>query len=130
MLEKIEFTHHGEPVPYERMNNRNIWSNRVQRYLQYKGLMAESLKSEYQDWVDDLQSVCLIARRQRRYSLSVRVYAARDAGDLDNFIKCIKDAIQDAGLVWNDRRIDHFNDCWLFVDRKNPRIEFTLERRE
>ena len=60
------------------------------------------------------------------FRLSCRFYAARDAGDLSNFVKTIEDAMNT--IVWpDDRAVKRYGDMRLETDRVNPRAEITVE---
>lgn len=46
--------------------------------------------------------------------------------DIDNLLKALMDAIQDAGLVTNDALIAEVS-AYRHHDKQNPRIEFMLD---
>ncbi len=62
-----------------------------------------------------------------RYALIVKVYRSVNRGDLDNYVKTVLDAMQDAGLFADDSQIDRITGE-KFIDRENPRIVFTLKQ--
>lgn len=47
-------------------------------------------------------------------------------GDGDNYSKGLGDALQEAGILRNDRQIVSWNDMTAEKDEKNPRVVFTL----
>ena len=110
---RIEYTKHGIPVPYERMNSRNTWAERVQNYLAYKKLIAGELRTLYPDLVLDIppaedkkaRTKFLNAHKGILYELHLKVVVDKERGDVDNYLKCAMDACQDAGLIVNDKRI-------------------------
>jgi len=53
---------------------------------------------------------------------------AFNRGDIDNFIKTVQDALQDAGVVADDAQIDSVSGVKL-IDKNNPRIEIELIKR-
>ena len=55
------------------------------------------------------------------------IYRARNAGDAVNFYQAIADALEAAGVVENDRLIVSWDGSRLLLDRKNPRVELTLD---
>lgn len=131
----IEYTFHGPPVPYVRMNHQNRWSDRVKNYLDYKRAFAEALEATFLELVDKGPSTrikkerlaWLKQHRSDRYALYYTVYEASEKADWDNYGKAISDAIQDAGLVSNDKKIK--TGQWAIeVDAENPRVEFRLEK--
>lgn len=60
------------------------------------------------------------------YEVTIKVYlAAKQKGDVDNFLKCALDSLRDAGVIRSDARITRL---WVekFRDKENPRTEFTV----
>lgn len=132
---KIEFTFPGEPVPYVRMNHQNIWTVAVQNYLAYKGYFSQALAAQFPEFVifppptslKKERAAFMKEHKKDRYKLDFTVYESRERGDWDNYGKVVGDALQDAGLVVNDKKIK--TGSWrIEIDGENPRIEFTLER--
>jgi Holliday junction resolvase RusA-like endonuclease len=84
------------------------------------------------EWAD---SAVLQLRSQRRgalpwqepTNLMALVYqdAARQA-DLGNYLAAICDALQKAGVVFNDKYIRGFDGSRIYIDRRNPRVEIHL----
>src|SRR4029079_8059044 len=56
------------------------------------------------------------------------IYRARRQGDAVNFYQAIADALQDAGVVVNDRLIVSWDGSKLLHDKKRPRVELELEQ--
>lgn len=63
-----------------------------------------------------------------RYALGVDVWFAEDRADWSNAFKAVEDALQCAGVIWNDRMIVRCLGGDRNVDKQNPRIEFELRR--
>lgn len=123
MIDTVEYVYEAEPVPFERMNSLNRWAPRVQRYLEYKTNLAFILAVKFRLQIPPEED------RTAKYALYLIVYRARDAGDLDNFAKPVKDAIASAGLVWNDKAIIEYKEPFrMTVDRENPRVWLKLEK--
>lgn len=58
-------------------------------------------------------------------AVTLKVYRARKSGDLDNRIKPLLDALQ--GVVYyDDKQVVEIH-AFRFDDKKNPRIEITIE---
>lgn len=62
----------------------------------------------------------------RRFRLTIDVYFSSDRPDLDNSCKVVLDALQTCRAIRNDRLCAELHARKL-IDRKNPRIEFTIE---
>lgn len=58
-------------------------------------------------------------------TVTVEVYRKRRAGDLDNKLKCLLDAIQGV-LIVNDSQVVELH-AYLDDDPKNPRVELSLK---
>lgn len=58
--------------------------------------------------------------------LTARVYYASRRPDLD--IELLKDCLQRAGVIANDRQVKEQHAFW-FLDKINPRVDFWLESR-
>ena len=56
-------------------------------------------------------------------SLKVRVWYPSKRNDLD--IEFLKDLLQKAGIITNDRQIVH-QEAWKGLDKENPRVLFSL----
>lgn len=125
-----EFT--GNPIPFKRprFTRNNIGYNDPD-YDRYKKNLAASLLVAYPDVLGDVPPVKTRERskwlKANRYGLSVHVYRADNRhADLDNFIKTVCDALQDANVIVNDSQIDVLGGCFKTVDPANPRVEIVL----
>lgn len=49
------------------------------------------------------------------------------AGDLGNFVKAIEDALQDAGVVHNDKQIKAYGDSWIAYAHSDHGASIVLE---
>ena len=54
------------------------------------------------------------------------VYRDRNVGDFDGFMQALGDGMQEAGIILNDRQIQHRDGSRLRVDHVNPRIEVDI----
>ena len=59
------------------------------------------------------------------FELYVDVYFQSNQPDLDNSLKCLLDCLQTCKAIKNDRQCVKIV-AQKFIDKKNPRIEFTL----
>ena len=69
-------------------------------------------------------------RRQLRplrgpIAVTVRWYRARKAGDLDNRLKCIFDALEDVAFT-NDNQVTEIHATRHDTDPKHPRVEISI----
>lgn len=62
-----------------------------------------------------------------KFKLSLDVYFGSDRPDLDNSLKVILDCLQACKVITNDRNCTEIHARKL-IDKKNPRIEFTIEK--
>lgn len=131
----LEFIFPGIPVPYVRMNHQNIWTERVQNYLAYKLALATSLRAKFPELViegpptSDKKARAQFLKRHKSvsYRLDFRVFEPKEKGDWDNYGKGIGDALQDAGLIVNDKKIK--TGSWVIgIDSADPRVEIVLFR--
>lgn len=60
------------------------------------------------------------------HELVVRVYRAAMRGDLDNFVKCVSDALN--GVAYPDDRHVTSMQAWMGLDRKRPRVEVEVRK--
>ncbi len=56
---------------------------------------------------------------------TITVYLPTKAGDADNYVKLVLDAVQDAGIILNDRQVNSLT-VTKEVDKSNPRVEITI----
>lgn len=131
-----DFTFIGPPVPYVRMTRTGIWTKAAQNYLGYKEALAEALKSKYPALVlpeppptsqKKERAAYNKEHRQATYELEVHVILHRERGDGDNYFKTVADALEHAGILWNDKRIKR--GCFCVDESKQyscERIQFRL----
>lgn len=129
---KISFTYPGNPVPFSRPRFNGKHGYNDPKYSQYKRSLSRAINAAYGyiTWGippagDKNRSKYLAANR---YHLTVRAYRSENRGDVDNFVKTVQDALQDAGVIADDCQIDSIS-AEKFLDKANPRIEFELEKR-
>jgi Holliday junction resolvase RusA-like endonuclease len=71
-------------------------------------------------------------------TVNAQIYRARDTGDIHNFFQAIGDALQGGGgrrnrvpcVLADDSQIKSWDGSRLRLDRKNPRVELTIEPME
>lgn len=71
---------------------------------------------------------CSLRRKMisKRFKITLDVYFSSDRPDLDNAQKIILDCLQTCEAIKNDRLCSEIHARKL-IDKKNPRIEFTIE---
>lgn len=125
------YTFYGNPVPAlrARAGRRNVYNPK--KYTEYKGLLAEALHAEFEDIAFNFPEAGSKDRSKHlkniRYELWIVARTIKDVGDGDNFLKMAADALQQAGIIANDKQIKrgHYD---LDVDKENPRIEIELHK--
>lgn len=61
-----------------------------------------------------------------RFKFSVDVYYSSDRPDLDNALKILLDCLQTSETITNDRLCAEIH-ARKFIDKKNPRVVFSIE---
>jgi Holliday junction resolvase RusA-like endonuclease len=61
-------------------------------------------------------------------NLRALVYRDKLTGDLINYLQAVCDALEDAGIVENDKYIVSLDGSRMFKDRCNPRVEILILR--
>ena len=64
----------------------------------------------------------------RPVAATLRIYFPQKAGDLDNRCKLVMDSMEGFAFL-NDKQVCEKHE-YRYLDRKNPRIEVTIEERE
>ena len=62
-----------------------------------------------------------------RFKLTVDVFNQSDRNDLDNSFKILLDCLQSCRAIRNDRLCAEIH-ARKFIDKENPRVEFSIER--
>lgn len=127
----IELTMDGPPVPASRPKFYNGVAVTPKEYRQYKQALINALIEEYPEIRDQtlaLQRLSAYHRRkkQKRYKLTGQLWLPHDKGDWDNYGKTIGDALEQAGMLTNDRLIDDGHIQKSFGS-DNPRVYLRLE---
>lgn len=131
MKDSLCFIVPGPPVPYERAARSGKKSYTPPRSAEYrqriglavnhamtlKRLGSRSSMGRELAWVPSTKGP---------FAVEMYFYRARDAGDIDNFIKQM-DALTQA-KVWSDDKHVHRLVAEMFVDRDNPRTEIRIIR--
>jgi len=112
---RLSFVVHGPPVPKARARvvqnvdpllgttkAHGYTPTKSADYEKHVGMIALAERMKARKWPALDRSV--------RIGLSVRVYRSREQGDLDNFIKSVKDACN--GVLWaDDWQVRRFGEC-------------------
>jgi len=130
----LEFT--GAPVPAMRprfTRAGNTYNDPT--YQHYKAALASQFRRANPFLTADIPERNTKQRGKwlasHRYELSVQVYTATRRGDLDNYVKTVQDAMQDAGVIGDDVQIDGYRQPFFkTLNKDNPRIVVTLWRLE
>lgn len=129
----------GAPVPYTRMTRKSKWVDEAaKKYLDYKHQFSDAIRKHFPDWQlpprpkHDKKADKLWLKEQKKitYGLQMDVWFSRDSGDYSNALKVLEDALQGAGVIWDDKMIKRFEGGDSKIDRENPRIEFKFWRLE
>lgn len=114
---KLSFVIHGPPVPKARariVQNVDVLLGTTKThgytptksadYEKHVGMIALAERTKARGWPGLDRGV--------RIGLSVRVYRSREQGDLDNFIKSAKDALNK--VLWSDDwQVRRFGECFV-----------------
>lgn len=73
-----------------------------------------------------MQNTMRRARIAKRFKFTVDVYYKSDRPDLDNALKILLDCLQLSETIVNDRLCAEIH-ARKFIDRNNPRVEFSIE---
>lgn len=87
--------------------------------------MAKSAKTKKYEDQFELQCPYRDQNIDKFFSLDIDVYFKSNQPDLDNALKVVLDCLQSCKAIKNDRYCIEIH-ARKFVDKKNPRIEFTL----
>lgn len=127
----LEHTFYIKPMPTRRGRNggRHVYSD--PEYKAHKAELIADLKKHFGYFCWDFPESNTKERRkffkENRYALALRVYTVRYVGDMDNYSKVVKDALQQAGVIPDDKLIDDYKEPYgKRVDKENPRIEMKL----
>lgn len=105
----------GQPIPCVRTTRKSLWTERSLRYAEYKKSLALFIQAHRPGIFTG------------RLGLSaVFVRADNRRCDIDNLLKSLMDAFNLSGIVSDDSQIKKLKEVDVIVDKKNPRVEFTL----
>lgn len=125
----IEFTFYGEPVAFKRPRAHGKFHFNDHRYANYKKAFSSAILASNHQHLKDIPAPKTKDRSRylnfNRYKLQVRAYCSHDRSDTDNLGKVVMDALQDSGLIADDRQIIKLT-VEKFIDKINPRIAFRL----
>ena len=125
----FDFTYPFPPVPASRPRVTQRGTFTPKRYADYKKALTLALFKEFGFWAWDIPPVGSKERskwlKANRYGLQVDAFLDKDTGDWDNYGKAVSDALEQAGIIANDKQIDTAT-VNKSIDRKNPRLEIRL----
>lgn len=110
-MQKISFVVPGPPIPKARARvvqrdgkASSFTPAKTKAYERHIATIATAARSHHRQWPANT--------REPRFGLSVRVYRSTERGDLDNFIKSAKDALN--GVLWaDDWQVRRFCECFV-----------------
>jgi Holliday junction resolvase RusA-like endonuclease len=129
----LEIIHYGEPVPALRARmTRGRPPYTPPKYADYKRALAAAISRDYGHWAaeipgQDRPKERLKFFKNNRYALMVDIYRPKRRGDVDNYLKCVQDSLQQAGVIGNDSQI-YAVTAVVWEDKANPRLEIRLTR--
>jgi Holliday junction resolvase RusA-like endonuclease len=127
----LKFTFQGEPVPAKRPRVTKFGTYTPKEYKDYKSDLIEAIKKDFGFYVWDIPEPGTKERthylKNYRYRLDLNIYTSKDSGDYDNYAKSVGDALEQAGIIGNDKQIDEAH-IFKAIDKDNPRIEITLNQ--
>ena len=91
----------------------------------HKGLFKTDALKKYED---SFYMQCNLYRNKNitgRFEFHIDVYYPSDRADLDNSLKAALDCLQKCKAIENDRKCVKII-AQKFIDKTNPRIEFTI----
>lgn len=99
------------PTPRPRAGARNVYNKT--EYTEYKKALATMFKSAFLDlWVEATQAFKYDDKgkaaymKANRYFMICEFFCSSPRGDADNYLKAVQDAMQDAGIIVNDKQIE------------------------
>lgn len=94
------------------------------RSSKYGGIYKPKTLEKYEE---DFYLQCSLRHMciSKRFRLDIDVYFASDRPDLDNSLKVVLDCLQQCEAIKNDRLCAEIHARKL-IDKKDPRIEFTI----
>lgn len=116
------------PVPFKRVRARGNQYFNDPKYVAYKTAVKNRLRGMFPHLVQKFPIGSDERKKhiqQNKYLLLLLTFEEKDNADDDNFRKTIQDALQESGIVVDDRQI-RGGFTFTLVDKKNPRIELAL----
>lgn len=135
----IELTLNGNPIPASRprLSYKTGQVYHEQKYKRFKKRLADAIKFRFGHLAADVPDKKESALRKKylkhvRFGLLVIIVpeSGQHRGDWDNYGKTVSDAIEDSGIIANDKQIV---EAWISVrepDKDNPHLYFRLFKLE
>ena len=115
-MERLVIVVPGRPVPKKVMTRRGKWVGRARQTLGYQEKVA---------WAARLAGAKVFSGP---VVLTVRVYVRDDRrGDLKNYVACVEDGLQYAGVLRNDRQVMRYGDGTGIYYDLDERVEVVVE---
>lgn len=125
----LTFKFDGEPVPAMRARVTQNGTYTPAKYRQYKRRLAQALASNFPHLVQALsKNERAKVLKKVSYSLDIIVCRSRATGDIDNFLKTVMDALQDSGIILNDKQITKSSQE-IITGTEPPAVLITLNER-
>lgn len=117
------------PVPWQRARSVGKVRFNDPKYSEYKTALANAIKSAFCRHVILIPKVGDPTRKKHlnevKYFLIQNTFISADRGDDDNYRKTLEDALQQSGLIADDKQIRGAL-TFTLIDKENPRVEFIL----
>jgi len=107
----IDFPIDPMPTPRPRAGVKNVYNRK--EYTEYKKTLATMFKSAFSDlWLEATHAFRYDEKgktayvKDNRYFMICEFFCSSPRGDADNYLKAVQDAMQDAGIIVNDKQIE------------------------
>lgn len=111
-----------------RSNGSSVYTPKP--YREYKAALSSFIKQKYaylRKYVPATKTKERRAFLKQKYMMTLAIFGKNARGDDDNFLKCVKDAITQAGVIADDCQFAG-ETVFPFVDSNHPRIEVRMYR--
>lgn len=95
------------------------------RYADYKHMMIDHFC--YDRLAGKINPLEWDLKKTDRFNLDMEVFIKNDIGDRTNFQKGVEDALQEAGIIWNDKQVIDGR-TKVTIDKTKPRIWLELRK--
>ena len=128
---KLTFTIYGAPRT-KKTSNRLVRCGRFHKILPSKAFevwnaMAQIYIAKLRGQSSEIQNWNRFGYQHDQVNCAAVFYRDAERGDLVGYQQALADALEEAGIVENDKLIVSWDGSRLAKDRHDPRIEVTLE---